>query len=369
MALTPDELAFLRGVYGLGAADASRDAEITRAVAKVPTDPVFYTTLDDAANKLAIDPAWILIVVASESNFDVGKIPGRWPTFRAPDGSVVDGTPRGLNGFTADNVGTTMTASEWEALPSMTAAQQMVFVYRVLAQNMKTRLGGRPYAKMLEVYISNALPGALRPDGRYGDDDVLYSGVYWLQNAGIDSWPTNFQRVAMLRNEVDELNADMPAYVQKLASMGLLHGKVLMKDLRNYADRMNGADPNGAGWGGNPARWALSWNLALKRYNKIVNAYSDTSASKIPKSEPKYSGVSVSSKRPGYTFDSSLPNGPGPAGSAPLGPIAVPSASPPIMRGFSLPINLTEPSWLFAAAGAGILIAGALVMAHYYRRA
>ena len=287
-----------------------------------------------------------------ESNFATGRI--------APEGtyrnaSGMDTTPRGLIGFTADVVPTIMSWQEWNALPSLSARDQLGYVYKVFRANMDHYLGGRPYNSAYELYVSNALPAALSPSGSYSNPDApLYTGRFWADNLGLDSWPNNLQRQAMLRGEVPEMQQNPLAYAHKLVTLGLLHGAVTMGDLQRYVSRMNGKDPNAAGWAGNPARWALAWNLALRRFLETVRAPAE--ASPKPEFVPAVYETTSSASGPAFQFDDSMPGSPGSASLTPP-PRSGSSISSHLRSGSFRQAPLLGSDWLGVAVGVGILVA------------
>lgn len=361
MRLSLDELQFLRSVYGLAPFDVSADSQIASLTANVPSEPGFYRDLRTYSQQLGIDPTSLLIVIASESGFSRGKI-GGGPAVWGTEGDH-DLTPRGLVGFTAANVsrgglGGIMSWQEWDALPNMTAQDQLKYVYLLTLSNMG-RVGGRPFVNTFELYVSNAAPGTLRADpSLYKDSDVLYSGASWLTNLAIDNWPTNYLRVAMLRNELTEATTSPQAYAKKVAALKLIRGKVTFGDLRNYADRMNGVGPNAASWGGNPARWALAWNLALRRYSDVWGSGSPI-YSREGAVEPRYVQTSLTVQRPGYTFDSRMPNE---TEASPPG--ILPSAGGAMTPTFGAGDFSVGSSWWGAVAGAGLMVGAVVAYAH-----
>ncbi len=356
--VTPAELMFLRGVFGVGSAsDPSQDSAILSTgnvgAGNVPSDPGFYVDLAKYCAELGIDPRDLLAVIASESNFKTGEI---GPAFVPTSGPYAghDVTPRGLIGFTVANIPSVMGWAEWDALPKLSQREQLAYVARVLKLNQQ-RIG-RPYTNAFETYVSVAAPAHLSRAGGYSADDTLYSGDDWITNPGIDSWPNNFQRQAMLRSEVPEMNAGLVDYLHKLAGLGLIHGRVTFGDLSNYLDRMRGTDPNGAGWAGNPARWALAWNLAFRRFLETAQTHVEKSVPYTQPSYPRYQPVVETASAPGsaYSFDSSIPQGPssGPGG----GPRRVAKTSSTPFLGSSLFTELL--------IGVGVIVGGVVVYQH-----
>lgn len=303
MPFSPDELVFLRTLAAnlfqapLAPDDASKDSILTRknnlsGAGYVPDDPQFYLDLKKYAGQLGFDPAAMLIVIASESNFYTGThFPKTIASLQTSfDKSLVghDVAPRGLIGFTAASVPSLMSAAEWDVLPSMDATSQLAYVAKAMGANLQ-RVGGRSFSSPYEVYLANASPGAMTASGKYDLSQTLYAPPNdWLDNlsmdhgapidaSGVPQGDTAYSYAAK-HGESDQLPPNASriqkiAYATPLTQKGVIKGKVTLGDLQKHAERMN------------LPGWNLAWQLAMRRYAE-ANAPSSLVSYKPPASKP-----------------------------------------------------------------------------------
>ena len=270
---TDEELRLLRKLSGILPGDDSKDAQLT---AKsyftgpyfVPDDPGFYTDLKKFADTEGFDPVALLIVMASESNFNPGPV-GSKPL--VPVSGPLKGhdtRTRGIVQFTNPLIGDIYTLDEWDALSTMSAREQLPFAIKILrkAQGSVGRKFAGPNARF-EVYLTYAAPSKITGSGRYNLNDKLYEGGAWLSNLGLDhggpidgrgvpQGPTFGEFANKSKEESDKLKTMGPAaYAKDLAARGIIKGYVSLGDLLRHVERMK--------WGA----WQLAWQLANYRYN------------------------------------------------------------------------------------------------------
>jgi hypothetical protein len=319
MAFSQDELVFLRSLAGnlfgapLATSDPSKDAVLTRksnlnGAGYVPDDPGFYTDLKAYSEALGFDPLAMLVIIASESNFNTGTISP--PIIATPqtslDKSLIghDLAPRGLIGFTAINVPTLLSAAEWDALPTMTAKQQLAYVVKAMKSSL-ARVANRPFSNAYELYLANASPASLTASGKYDLTSTLYSGNDWLDNLGMDHGPPIDDKgvpqgdtaysIALKTGQTASLppNASRQqklAFAGPLVQQGRIKGKVTLGDLQKHSERMN--QPG----------WNLAWQLAARRYQDANTPIVQTSfESDKPFAFPDFTAQSLapSESKPG----------------------------------------------------------------------
>lgn len=270
MDVSPEELRLLRKAYGKAADDASYDAIIlapNRYVGPsyVPSDPGFYEDLKKTAEALGVDPKGLLIVLASESNLNPGTIGGRVIADSGPLKGH-DVTPRGLPGFTKAIVPGLATVAEWDAMPKMTAREQLPFVLKLYKYAGEQK--GRPLSSNFELYLTTAAPSALSSSGRYNLDQTMYGGRAWESNFSLDhglpvrpdgvpagpTYDVYAQRQGV--NVSAMTQAEKLAYAKRLAAQGILKGRVTLGDLVRHLERMQDRG------------WRAAWQLAWRRYQQ-----------------------------------------------------------------------------------------------------
>lgn len=308
MSFTTEELAYLRTL-----APGLSDNVLTRrhpqtGAGFVPDDKDFYDTLEAVSKALGVQPADILVVLASESNLSTGTMQN--PIIATPGIIAANGfdpgllgkdiAPRGLPGFTASMVPTVLSPAEWDALPHMSSAQQLAIVGRMYALASK-RIGGRPFQSAFELYLANANPGSLVASGNYNENTPMYKGAAWETNLVLDHGPSGLNAIgyALKNGDTTAYYSNPVAYAKKLANAGVIKGYVTLGDLREHASRMTKmpGDP------GYEKGWDLAWKLGADRHGKTQN-----------KAQPVAStGTLVSSwirghKHPGYVPDLGVPS-------------------------------------------------------------
>lgn len=272
MPFTDDELVFLRAIAKVDLKDASHDAALTARNRYsgpyfVPDDPEFYVDLMALSKALKFDPIEALIIIASESNFNPDTISAGKEIATSGPLKGRDVMPRGLIGFTKDTVPSIMTPSEWEAMPKMTARQQLPFVAKVL-QAASDRTGNRPYGSGIDLYLATAAPAARTQSGRYNLARTMYAGPNWQSNFGLDFGPPLNARgiyagpsageYALHHKETEKYGttaASRLAYAKDLAEKGIIKGRVTLGDLQRWVERMSLPENRAA------------WKLASKRFH------------------------------------------------------------------------------------------------------
>lgn len=273
MSFTNEELIYLRTL-----APGLSDNVLTRrhpqtGAGFVPDDKSFYDTLEVVSKALGVQPADILVVLASESNLSTGTMQN--PIIATPGIIAANGfdpgllgkdiAPRGLPGFTASMVPTVLSPAEWDALPHMNAAQQLAIVGRMYALASK-RIGGRHFQSAFELYLANANPGSLVASGNYNENTPMYKGAAWETNLVLDHGPSGLNAIGyVLKNgETSAYYANPIAYAHKLAAAGIIKGYVTLGDLREHASRMTKV-PGDPGY---EKGWDLAWKLGTDRHGK-----------------------------------------------------------------------------------------------------
>lgn len=270
MDLAQDELRLLRKAFGYAPDDPSHDALVTRVdrytgPGFVPSDPGFYADLKQLAQALNVDPKGLLIVLASESNFNPGTIGGKAVAESGPLKGH-DTTPRGLAGFTKAIVPALATVAEWDAMPKMSAREQLPFVYKLYKYAGDQK--GRPLSTNFELYLTTAAPNALSGSGRYSLNQTMYGGRAWESNFSLDhglplrpdgvpAGPTydSYAQAHGVRTAA-MTQAEKLAYAKQLASEGVLKGRVTLGDLVRHLERMQDRG------------WRAAWQLAWRRYQQ-----------------------------------------------------------------------------------------------------
>lgn len=347
MALTADELSFLRTAYGLDPSDASQDAYFNRALSNVPSDPGFYTDLNAQSKPIGMTPQDLLVILASESGYNTGKINGG--PYIATSGPLAghDTTPRGLPGFTYVVVPTLMNAAQWDALPTMTQRQQLPFVMKQM--QIWTQRLQRPFINAFEMYLSNANPASLipGPNPQYNPSTPMWTGQAWWNNPNMDVGPggDSAGSYAIKHGETAQLNSNTREYMTQLAAKGVIKGYASIGDLQRFASRMIGKQAS------------LPWKLASKRYADA----NGVSASVVPVS---YSPASKTDASPVYTPnnpyepDFSIPGASG-GGSG--------IAGSPVMMTATGTIDFPIPGPFAIAATVGVLL-GIVGLAYFHVR-
>lgn len=348
MDLTPEELKLLRKAYGRGVDDSSYDAAILApnrysGPTFVPSDAGFYTDLKQVAEALGVDPKGMLIVMASESNLNPGTTGGRAIAESGPLKGH-DVTTRGLVGFTKAIVPGLATVAEWDAMPAMTARQQLPFVYKLYKYAGDQK--GRRLSSNFELYLTTAAPSALSGSGRYNLATTLYGGRAWESNFSIDAGPPlrsdgvptgpTYDVYAKQHgaNVAAMTQAEKLAYAKELAAKGIIKGRVTLGDLVRHLERMQDRG------------WRAAWQLAWRRYQQANGLPFDPIAYEVePQLEP---------------FPSFVPPSSDPSESLPSGARAVEPPLPLTATGsvdYRLPVYLW-PSLLGVAAASAALAAG-----------
>lgn len=279
MAYTEDEMVIIRKASGVNPDDPSKDPEITATrtftgPAYVPDDRQFYLDLKAASEAFEFDPKSALIVIASESNFRTGYHGDNPAVPTSGPYAGHDTRPRGLIGFTypfagSDPVKSIYSLEEWDAMPSMTAREQMEFVSRFL-QRVKVMTAGKPLRSIYDLYLAAAAPSLITWSGKYDMRSPLYQGSSWETNLGLDAGPPfkpngvpigdTFLSYAYKNGELGKVQtkADKIAYAKNLVEKGVIKGFVSMGDLLRHVDRMNDSG------------WKVAWQLANYRYKQAT---------------------------------------------------------------------------------------------------
>ncbi len=195
-----------------------------------PTDPQFYTDL--AARFTAFGkPEDFLWIWSSETGLD--------PT--------LSGASRTISTMMHDGVvPSLMTQAEWDSLPTLSAKDQLPFIQRYY-QVIHDKYLFRRFQDTFEVYLANAAPGLLRPDGKYSALTVMYgnpqtpANAVWAANWPMDNYPVAPQQAAARKAAMDLTLG------KTLVSEGLLKGWISLSDLKNFGLRQgNSAIANDA---------------------------------------------------------------------------------------------------------------------------
>jgi hypothetical protein len=191
----------------------------------VPTDPDFYSGTDAMATRLGTKAEDLLWVWASETAFD--------PT--------LSGDARTISTLMSGVVNSgLLTQAEWDSLPTLTAAKQLPFIERYYKLLHDRYLGGRGFQDTFELYLANAAPGLLRPDGQYNQASTMYGDPNnpahtraWRDNWPMDNFPT-----ARTQASARGVLYPMPlSFGEQLVSEGLLKGWINIGDLKNFMIR------------------------------------------------------------------------------------------------------------------------------------
>jgi hypothetical protein len=185
-----------------------------------PKDPLFYVDLDAMAQRVGAKAEDLLLVWTSESDLNT-NLTGFARTFSTLlHSSAVPGM---------------MSEATWQQLPTMTARQQLPYVEKIYAGAHKTL--GREYRNTFEVYLTNAAPALLRPDGNYNPSTVMYEGSNYP-----DNWPMDNRDTWLPVAYRDHVNVTSPRdsydYAKTLVSRGILKGYVSLGDLQKFGERV-----------------------------------------------------------------------------------------------------------------------------------
>lgn len=189
-----------------------------------PTDSTFYLRLADLFSGFG-KPEDFLWIWSSETGLD--------PT--------LSGNSRTISTLMHDGVvPSLLTQAEWDSLPQLSAADQLPFIQRYY-QQIHDKYLFRKFQDTFEVYLANAAPGLIRPDGKYNAATVMYgspqtpANAVWAANWPMDNYPRALQEA---QSRGVKLSID---FGKQLVSEGLLKGWISLGDLRAFGMRQANA--------------------------------------------------------------------------------------------------------------------------------